>query len=659
MGAGLAVAALASILVSGDGHAALTPSEDIVVRQFVGTALAQNVARVRALVARPDLSADESAEAMTQALAPTQVNEARIGFLQALLFGAGSQASRSVLVTAVTRALIARADAIFARSPTFDAPSDAAAELFRIYAFIGGDVANSGAAQAGHAHDPQSGIDAATYETCAKALGDHLKRHSAYLQPGGQLSPIATRIRAQAMLATFDMGADSPTRVIDGAERVGLDATRRQVLLERNLLMLDSGKSSLAAATSLVRRFRSGALDQVEGIYFGDASPGLRAHGTIIGIKNDLDAAARLDGFPIDEVSSSPVSAALADLAHQLALAISKRALASRGDLRLAIERDAQAAAGDAKKLLGPVVDATPESVAAGTLRMLLADAPRAIDLAMARFLVSRPESVALVSDAVGVLAASAGPDGVQSLVLGKGENDGTTSPLPLSAVRLNPNGTAASFTVNGARWEIVRGDTGLVTGVHRDGQPLSFTMLQTALIPVAGGTGWTGGGLVMTPLYGSPLVGVVSGPRIRIVGQGDLDVASMQAPGDDVAFDADVRPAGSFAVLLRAKGGKDGVGIGLRVTPGSPTKASIVNVASDGTEHELAQSTALGSIEHVHVEVRGNTIRATCTHRAQPAQTASLEAPVPAHQAHGDVALVIKKGAALELDAVSLRRNP
>jgi len=646
--------------IAGQAHAALTPSEEVIVRQFVGTALTQNVARVRAIVARPDLSADESAAVMVQALTPAQVNDARVAFLQALLFGAGSQASRSVLVGAVTRGLVARADAIFDRSPTFDAPSDTAAELFRVYAFLGGDVANAGTAQVGHAHDSQIGIDSATYEACAKTIGDHLKRHATYLQPGAQLSPIATRIRAQAMLAAFDMGADSPTRVIDSAERIGLDTTRRQMLLERNLIVLDSGKNpqALAAATSLVRRFRPSALDQVEGIYFGDEHPGLRAHGAIIAIKDDLDAAARIDGFPSDEVTQSPVSAALAELAHQLSLAISKRALASRGDLRLVVARDVLSAAGDAKKLLGPPGDGTPEAVAAGTLRMLLADAPLTIDLAMARFLASRPESVALVSDAVGVLAASAGPEGVQSLLLGKGENDGTSSPLALSAVRLNPSGTAASFTLAGSRWEIVRGDTGVVTGVHRDGQPLAFPMLQAARIPVAGGTGWTGGGLTLTPTYGSPLVGVVQGPRIRIVGQGDLDVASTQAPGDDVAFDADIRAEGGFAVLLRAKTGKEGVGIGLRITPGSPTKASIVNVAADGSEHELAQSTALGSIEHIHIEIRGNTIRATCTHRGTPAQTAALEAPVPAHQSHGDVAFVVKKGASVELDAVSLRRN-
>ncbi len=638
----------------------LTPSEEIVVRQFVGTAQTQNVARVRAIVARPDLSPDESATVMGQALSPTQFTDARGAFLQMLVFGAGSQPSRSVLTAAVIRGLIARADAIWDHSPSFDAPSDPAAELFRIYAFIASEIATSGAKSAGHAHDVQSGIDAATYESCAKALGDHIKRHSAYLQPGSQLSPIATRIRAQAMLAAYDMGSDSPTRVIDGADRIGLDVSRRQMLLERNLLLLDSGKSpqALAAATAMVRRFRPSALDQVEAIYFGDEHPGLRAHGDVVAIKNDLDAATKMDGFPTDEVIASPTSAALADLAAQIGYVVAKRALASHGDLRLAVQHDAQSAGGDAKKILGFAGDGSPEAAAAGALRMLLADAPRTLDLAMGRFLVGRPESVALVSDAIGVLAASAGPDAVQSLVLGKGETDGTSSPLPLSNVRLNPSGTAAGFALAGARWEFVRDATGLVTGVHRDGQPLAFSMLGSARIPVAGGPGWSGGGLVLTPIFGSPLVGVVAGPRIRLVGQGDFDVTTIQSPGDDVAFDADVKPEGAFEVLLRAHGGKDGGGIGLRVAPGAPTKISIVNVAADGTEHELAQSTTLSSVEHVHVEVRGTTIRAICTHRAQPAQTASLEAPVPAHQAHGAVALFVKKGASVELDSVVLRRN-
>lgn len=645
---------LLSVFWASAASAELTPSEQVVVRQYVGSAQTTNVPRVRAVVARPDLSAEESAAAMSQALSPVPFTDARASFVRELVFGAGSQASRSVLAAAAVRGLLARADAVFDRNPTFDAPNDLNAELFRIYAFMS-EIANAGSPTM-QRHDSAAGIDSATYEACSKALGEHLKRHVAHLGPGVQLSTLASRVRAQAMLAAFDMGQDSPTRTIDGADRVGLDPTRRSLVIERGIFMLDSGKNpaGLTAAMALVRRFRASALDRVEAIYFGDEHPNLKARGLVLGVKNDLDATAHADGFPTDEISASPALAALSDLAGQLAFAAAKNALASRGDLRLAVQRDAQAAGNDAKKLLGAPMDASPEAVAASAVRMLLVDAPRTMDLAMARFLAGRPESLALVSDAIGVLAASAGPDAASQLVLGKPDENGTLGPLAIVRVQLSPNGTAAAFAMNGQVWAIARdAATGSVTGVHRDGQPLAFAMLQHARIPITGGTGWTGGGLALTPLFGSPLVGVVSGPRIRIVGQGDFDVASMQAPGDDVSLDADVSTSGPFSVLLRAKSGRDGGGIGVRV---APSRVSLVNVGADGVEHELAQSSALQSVSHVHVEVRGTKLRAVCT-QSGASTPAVLEAPVPAHQAHGDIAIAVKKGTSLELAGVTVRR--
>jgi hypothetical protein len=660
-----ALAFAVTLAAAGSAGASLTPSEQVLVRGWVAGAQRQNVARVRAVVARPDLSADESAAALSQALTAAPVTDARIVFLRELVFGAGSRASRSVLAAAVTRALVARADAVFDHTPAsaLDRPGPAAAELLRIYAFLAGDVADAGAPPSGRAHDIQAGIDEATYATCAQTLGAHLKRHAAFLRPGPALSPAAARVRAQAMLAAFDMGADSPTRVIDAMDRIGLDAARRRLLIERGVLLLDSGKSApaLAAATAMIRRLPGSALAGVEAIVLGAETGGLRARETVLAVGGELDGAARAEGFPAGEVAPSPVPRALGELARELALAVARHALASHGSLRLAVQRDVQSAGGDASKLLGPAGDGSPEAGAASALGMLMIDAPRTIDLAMARFLGGRPESAALLSDAIGVLAAGAGPSGVQALVLGKGGDDGSITPLPLSGVHLQPNGTAAGFGLGGARWEIVRDPAGTVSGVHRDRQPLAFTMLRAARIPVSGGASWTGGGLALRALYGSPLVGVVHGPRIRIEGRGDLDAVALSAPGDDASFDADVRGEGSFAVLLRAKSGPGGVGIGVRVVPGDgrrPARVAIVNVAAGGGERELAQSTALAQVDHVHVAVHGAKIRAVCTRRGRPPQTASLEAPVPAHQAHGDVAILVKKGTSLELSGVAVRRN-
>lgn len=668
----------AALLVASTAAASLTPSEEVILKQYVAGAQRQNAARVRAVVARPDLTPDESAEALSHALAATPVSDARVGFLRELLFGAGSQASRPVLAAAVTRALLARADAIFDRAPLLErpcsrrpeclgdvGPTDAGEELLRIYAFLDADVANAGTVTGTAVHDPSSGIDEATYAACAKALGEHLNRHAAALRPGSALSPVASRIRAQAMLAAFDMGEDSPTRAIDGALRLGLDPPQRQVLLERGVLFLDDGKSSsgLAAAAALVRRLPRSSLAGVEAVFFGaDARPELRAHGSVLVVGGDLDGSVATMVFPRDEIAPSRVSAGLGELAIALTLPLTRKVLASRGELALAARRDVEAAGGDPKRLLGAPHDRSPEAAIAAALGMLLVDAPRTIDLAMARFLGGRPESIALVSDALGVLAASAGPSGVQSLVLGE-DSGGASAPLPVSSVRLDPSGAATAFSLGRARWELVRDTSGAVTGVHQGRQPLVFSMLHDARVPVSGGAGWSGGGLSLRPMHGAPLVGVVAsrgGARVRVVGRGALDVAAMTAPGNDVAFDADVTADGSWAVLLRASDARDVLGVGLRITPGqggAPAHVALVSVARGGAERELASST-LPSVEHVRVAVRGATIHALCTHRARPPQSVTLEAPLPARLGSGDVALVVGKGSDVDLGGVSLRHD-
>jgi len=639
-------------LVASSSSATLTPSELVLVRQYTGGAQVANVPRVRALVARPDLTDAESAEAMASALA-VPVTDARVAFLRELVFGAGSQASRNVLTRAVTRGLVARADAIFERSPNLDAPQSAeAAELLRIYGFLAGDLAGAGSApfagtSARPVHDASAGIDNATYEECAKALADHLKRHAAHLLPGAPLSTMAARVRAQAMLATFDMGGDSPTRAVDGSDRLGLDAVRRALLLDRGILLLDSGKSepALAAAADLVRRLRPLAVDHVEAIYFGEEHPGLRSRGLVLAIAGAIDSTEATRAFPEDEVEPSPVHSPLADLAAKLSVEASKRTLASHGDLRVLALRDAP-----------PGV--SPEAAVGSMLGMMLVDAPRAAELAMVRFLAGKPESAALLADAVGVLAASAGPGGVQSLVVGKASPDGTSAPLPLSSVRLLPSGAASSFSL-GTHWELTRGDTGIVTGVRRDGQPLAFGMLAAARVPVSGGQSWSGGGFALDALRGSPLVGVVPGPvHVRMVGQGDFDAARIAGSGPGASIDAGVRATGPFAVLLRARGGKADYGIGLRVVPGAPTRVAIVTVDDKLAEHTLAESTALPSVEHVHVDIRGDKIHVICTHQGRAPQTVSLEAPVPQQLTAGDVAFVVKKGVTLEIASPSVRRN-
>ena len=95
--------------------AALTSSERGQIRDFVARGQVENAARVRSLVARTDLTAEESIAAVTEALVPVPFVEQRAAFLRELVFGVASASSRPLLAQAVVRGLLARADAVYVK----------------------------------------------------------------------------------------------------------------------------------------------------------------------------------------------------------------------------------------------------------------------------------------------------------------------------------------------------------------------------------------------------------------------------------------------------------------------------------------------------------------------------------------------------------------
>ena len=111
----LFAAGLSAALVSlwpADAHASLTSSERAQIRDFVAGARAENAGRVRSLVARTDLTAEESANALVEATKPVAFTPQRARFFQEMTFASSSAASRSVLVRSLVRALLARADVV-------------------------------------------------------------------------------------------------------------------------------------------------------------------------------------------------------------------------------------------------------------------------------------------------------------------------------------------------------------------------------------------------------------------------------------------------------------------------------------------------------------------------------------------------------------------
>ncbi|MEO6418677.1 MAG: hypothetical protein ABIP39_04685, partial [Polyangiaceae bacterium] len=339
------------------------------------------------------------------------------------------------------------------------------------------------------------------------------------------------------------------------------------------------------------------------------------------------------------------------------------------GDLRVQVERDVRGVAGDAKLLLGRPATITPEAALASALELLVTDAPRTLDLAFARFLSQHPESAAILSDALGVLAAFApgvvtpqigvssagGADGL-AIALGRPRPDtGAAETTLATGVRLAPNGAVTSFALSGHRWELTRGDSGAVTAVRRDGAPVTFAMLPSARVPVTDGISWHEGGLVFARMQGQPRAGMAPGGRVRVFGMGEkgFDAIATPSPSDDVVIETDLRAEGESGLVVRAAAAKDALrGVSLVIIPSSPPRA-VLRVSDDaGAEVDLAppQELPLEASYHVKLTVKGTKVEAMVG-------TTSMKGTLPASVAHGDIALRAKKGASIEAVGLSIRK--
>src|SRR5271154_2489542 len=113
------------IAASSTARATLTSSEKGQIASYIAEGRVATAERVRALVARPDLTSDESAAALEGGVAPLVFSESRAAYFHEMLYGASSLPSRSVVAVAVARALAARADALVGRHEA-DLDQDAA-----------------------------------------------------------------------------------------------------------------------------------------------------------------------------------------------------------------------------------------------------------------------------------------------------------------------------------------------------------------------------------------------------------------------------------------------------------------------------------------------------------------------------------------------------
>lgn len=455
---------------SGVANAALTSSEKGQIKDFVVGARVENAHKVRALVARTDLTAEESASVLGDSLVAVAFTEERGAFLKAVAFGEASAASRPVLVVSEVRALLARADSIYQRFVGgLDHEPKAIDELIAIYAFIDRTIANAGKPTS-TAHDGAAGISSATYDETSKVLRDHVERQARWLKGNAAVPESVSRLRAQAHLALIDLLPDGLTRRVDAANRLGLTGARRALLSEWGLLFADGGK----ADDTKIERIRQvlGRLPSVTRelavIYVGADRGPLVARGNVLRVGSSAEP------FPFAG-GGAPASydREVGAVVYEIAVLVAKRALESRPELRALVEHDAAAASGDSERLLGRPHAPSVEHVLGGAVHASLIDAARAVDLSAARLQWSRPETAALLSDALGALAVEQAGDAdakTPSTQLELGKDGGS---VPATAVRVAANGASLSFTLDGHVWAIDRpAPSFAVSGMTRDGKP-------------------------------------------------------------------------------------------------------------------------------------------------------------------------------------------
>jgi hypothetical protein len=631
--------AVALLLLSArPASAALTSSEKAQVKDYVARGRVENAARVRSMVARTDLSSEESIAAVTDALVPVTFDAARANFLREMLFGPASAGARPLLVQAITRGLLARADAVYQRYVGgLDHEPRAITELWGIYAFLDITIANAGKPTAS-AHDPNVGIPPATYEECAKVLRDHVDQNARWLKGDGPIPESAMRLRAQAHVTLLDMLPDGLTRRVDAADRLGLGAARRRILNDWGILLEDGGKLDELRAERVRQELARlpAARAGVEVIFAGDDRGLMRARGLVVRVGSSGS-----DAQPFgDEVSPGPHDAGTAGIAQDLASLAAKRGLDARAELRRAAERDAAAAGVDPHKLLGHPRAPSVDHVIGAAVQLLVADPERAIDLAFARYLAGRPESAALLSDAIGALAS-----GDKSLDLGK----------PMTAIQLASDGSAVGFTFDGHAWTIERAPG--VTGVKRDGQPVGFAMLPNAHVPLTSASEWSGGGMSFAKLRGAPHAGVLAtdhGVDVKLMGSdaAGLDGIATKPPGADFVLTCDLDVHGTEGgLVIRGTAGKDTVrGAMLLVIPGSRVVLATTDDAGKVTPLAAPIEPDPKGPLHVKITVKGKSVVAVVGGR-------TLQGTLPAALKDGAVGLVARRATLVRAAQFSLTK--
>jgi hypothetical protein len=416
---------LSLVLGAASAAASLTSSEKGQIRDFVRTARIESAGKVRSLVARTDLTPDESIGVLTDALAPVGYSDARGAFFKELVFGGASAASRPIVALATVKAMLARADALYDRYVGgLDHEPKAIAELVGIYGFLDGVIANGG----------RSSIPVATYEQFAKACREHVDRNARWIKGDGALPPGVVRVRAQAQVALIDMLPDGTTKRVEAADRLGLKGARRALLSEQGVLFADNGSAD-DARIGRIRQVLARLPHPDLAVIVTDAAP--------LSARSGVMALPAPERYPFDEPAPASYDPVASGVTHELAVLAARRAIETKPELRELASKDA------ADGRLGRPRAPSVEHVLGAAMHAVLIDAPKAATFAASRLSAGRADAAALLSDALGAL-----PDGAAPAIENIKRLHGVVVEFGLDGKTWTIERAAPSFAVVGMRQE-------------------------------------------------------------------------------------------------------------------------------------------------------------------------------------------------------------
>jgi hypothetical protein len=219
--------------------------------------------------------------------------------------------------------------------------------------------------------------------------------------------------------------------------------------------------------------------------------------------------------------------------------------------------------------------------------------------------------------------------------------------------LRTAANGAVVGFALGGHTWSLTRDDSGVSTA-KRDGSPVTLAALPTARMPVTSGSSWTNGGLIFAKLQGVPAASVAEGGHVRMVATGTptFEAIATPAPSDDVVVEGQLVVDGEAGgIAVRALSGKDRLqGIALVLHP-EQGKAFLQSLTATA-ETDLGPAVAItaGPVHRIRLTIKRDAVEAVIDAR-------SIKAQVGAPFEHGDVALLGRRGAQVEITGLHVRK--